>query len=102
MSRVERVVSEGRVKVHVFEPSGRRIWTVVGNEEHWVDPLGGHCSCPGFYFGSLRGSMECYHLESARQAARSGREHYVTFSDDEFEGFLAGLIADMRQAAIPA
>ena len=44
--RLEAIVSEKRVKLHVFEPSGRRIWTVVGKgEEHWVDPESNFCSC---------------------------------------------------------
>ena len=37
--RIELLVSEKRVKLHLFEPSKRKIWTVVGKgEEHWVDP----------------------------------------------------------------
>ena len=54
--RVEAIVSEKRVKLHIFEPSQRKIWTVVGKgEEYWIDPEGGYCSCPGFYFGKLNG-----------------------------------------------
>ena len=49
--RIELLVSEKRVKLHLFNPSQRKIWTVVGKgEEHWVDPEGCFCSCPGFYF----------------------------------------------------
>ena len=48
--RVESLVSEGRVKLHIFEPSQRKIWTVVGKgEEHWIDPDSRYCACPGFY-----------------------------------------------------
>ena len=33
--RIEQLVSEKRVKLHLFEPSQRKIWTVVGKgEEH--------------------------------------------------------------------
>ena len=43
--RIEQLVSEKRVKLHVFEPSQRKIWTVVGKgEEHWIDPDGHYCS----------------------------------------------------------
>ena len=28
--RIEQLVSEKRVKLHLFEPSQRKIWTVVG------------------------------------------------------------------------
>ena len=35
--RVESLVSEKRVKKHVFDPSKREIWTVVGKgKEHWL------------------------------------------------------------------
>ena len=31
--RIEQLVSEKRVKLHLFEPSQRKIWTVVGKTE---------------------------------------------------------------------
>ena len=37
--RIELLVSEKRVKLHLFEPSKRKIWTIVGKgEEYWLDP----------------------------------------------------------------
>lgn len=75
-------------KLHVFEPSGRRVWTVVGpGAEHWVDPDMRVCSCKAFHFG--RG--ECAHI----LAALNGKSETVRFSDDEFEGFVDGLLADI-------
>ena len=48
--RIELLVSEKRVKLHLFEPSKRKIWTIVGKgEEYWLDPDSCFCSCPGFY-----------------------------------------------------
>ena len=94
--RVESLISEKRVKLHVFEPTHRKIWTVVGKgEEHWVDPDGGYCSCPGFYFGKLNGKTTCYHLDSAKLAIKENKIEKVIFSDEEFSDFVSGLISDL-------
>jgi predicted nucleic acid-binding Zn finger protein len=94
--RVESLVSEKRVKLHIFEPSQRKIWTVVGKgKEHWIDPDGGFCSCPGFYFGKLNGKTICYHLKSAALAQRKNKIEKIIFSDEEFSDFLSGLISDL-------
>ncbi|MDC0209809.1 hypothetical protein OAP30_01145 [Nitrosopumilus sp.] len=94
--RIEQLVSEKRVKLHLFEPSQRKIWTVVGKtEEHWVDPDGCFCSCPGFYFGSINGKTSCYHLDSIQYAKNQNKFETIIFSDDEFSSFLDGLISDL-------
>ena len=94
--RIETLISEKRVKLHIFEPSQRKIWTVVGKaEEHWLDPDGCYCSCPGFYFGKLNGKSPCYHLDSAALAIKENKIESIFFSDDEFSDFLSGLISDL-------
>ena len=94
--KAESIVSENRVKLHIFEPSQRKIWTVVGkSKEHWVDPDGHYCSCRGYYFGSLEGKKSCYHLDSALLAMREQRMETVRFSDEEFKDFIHGLISDL-------
>lgn len=94
--RVQSIVSEKRVKLHVFEPSQRKIWTVVGlGEEYWIDPDDSYCSCPGFYFGKLNGKTTCYHLESTYLARKDNQIETIIFSDDEFSDFLSGLISDL-------
>jgi|TARA_B100000959_G_scaffold179499_1_gene187777 predicted nucleic acid-binding Zn finger protein len=94
--RIEVLVSEKRVKLHIFEPTQRKIWTVVGKgEEHWVDPDANYCSCPGFYFGKLNGKTICYHLESVELAKKENKIEQIIFSDDEFSDFLFGLISDL-------
>ncbi|ABX12979.1 hypothetical protein [Nitrosopumilus maritimus] len=94
--RIESLVSEKRVKLHVFEPSQRKIWTVVGKgEEHWVDPSGLYCSCPAFYFGKLNGKDTCYHLDSVKLAQTENKVEKIIFSDDEFSDFLSGLLSDL-------
>jgi len=96
LGRVQSLVSEKRVKLHLFEPSQRKIWTVVGKgNEHWVDPDCDYCSCPGFYFGKLNGKTICYHLESAHLAINENQFEKIIFSDDEFSDFLLGLISDL-------
>ncbi|MCE2614849.1 MAG: hypothetical protein LVO36_02980 [Nitrosopumilus sp. (ex Thoosa mismalolli)] len=94
--RLETIVSEKRVKLHVFESSGRKIWTVVGKgEEYWVDPESNFCSCPAFYFGQSNGKTSCYHLDSAALAIKENQFETIIFSDEEFSDFLAGLISDL-------
>ena len=44
--KMNEVISQNRVKLHLFEPSQRSIWTIVGKEkEHWLDPESNFCSC---------------------------------------------------------
>ena len=96
VDRIQSIVSEKRVKLHIFEPTQRKIWTVVGKgEEHWIDPDSNYCSCPGFYFGKLNGKTTCYHLESAHLARNTNQVEKIIFSDDEFSDFLSGLISDL-------
>lgn len=95
-NKIESAVSEKRVKLHIFEPSNRKIWTVVGKgEEYWVYPQMEFCSCPGFYFGKINGKKECYHLESVKLAEKDNKIEITKFSDDEYGDFLSGLISDL-------
>ncbi len=94
--KIESVVSQKRVKLHIFEPSQRKIWTVVGKgKEYWVDPESGYCSCPAFYFGKLNGKDSCYHLESAQLANKENSFEKINFADAEFSDFISGLLLDL-------
>jgi len=94
--RIESIVSEKRVKLHLFEPSQKKIWTVVGkSKEHWIDPDAEYCSCLGYYFGRLNGKTTCYHLESAYLAKKENKIETIRFSDEEYDDFLSGLIFDL-------
>ncbi len=79
---------QSAAKLHVFEPSGRRVWTVAGSgDEHWVDPVTGVCSCRAFHYNRTG----CVHISAA-----SGDDYEtVRFSDEEFGGFLEGLIDEI-------
>lgn len=94
--RIESLISERRVKLHIFEPSQRKVWTVVGKgKEHWLDPVAEFCSCPGYYFGKLSGKKSCYHLESVFLAKKENKFEKIVFSDEEYTDFLTGLISDL-------
>jgi len=94
--RIESLISEKRVKLHIFEPSQRQVWTVVGKtKEHWLDPESDYCSCPAYYFGRLAGKNFCYHLESVLLAKKENKFEKIVFSDEEYSEFLTGLISDL-------
>ena len=39
LKKIDSLLSEKRIKLHIFEPSDRKIWTVVGTDkEYWFDP----------------------------------------------------------------
>lgn len=92
----DSIVSERGVKLHHFEPSGRKIWTVVGKEnEHWLDPELGFCSCADYYYNALITGGECYHLKAVRIAQEQKKIETVKFSDSEFESFVSALVRDL-------
>jgi predicted nucleic acid-binding Zn finger protein len=93
-SRVDSAVGAG-VRQLLFHPSGKRIWIVVGkDDEYWADPELGFCSCKDFYFVSLSGGKECYHLRSVRKAAKEGGIVVMDFEDVEYVQILHALAED--------
>lgn len=89
------------VKLHIFKPSNREIWTVVGRDnEYWVDPENNFCSCKDYYFQTLSGKEQCYHLQIIDVAKKKNLVDLVEFSDDEYNMFLKALINDMFLSAI--
>ncbi len=100
--RAQRVVDNLGVKLQLFEPSKREIWTVVGADGDFFvdfDPLGRrleYCSCEDFHFRVLGGSVsECYHLIALKHARETNLFSKIIFSDDEYEGFLRALLLDI-------
>jgi predicted nucleic acid-binding Zn finger protein len=90
------IVSERRVKCHIFEPSKRQLWTVVGmGKEHWLAPELDYCSCEGFYFGKLKGKKSCYHLDSVKIAQSQHEIEYIEFSDEEYLDFVKSLLEEI-------
>lgn len=95
-SRIESTVGSGSVKMLLFMPTGRRLWTVVGRDsEYWTDPELGFCSCKDFYFSALTKSEPCYHLKSVQKAIRDEKFVSLQFSDDEYTAFLQALARDV-------
>jgi predicted nucleic acid-binding Zn finger protein len=95
MSRIDDALASGSVKQMFFLPSGKRLWIVVGKDnEYWTDPDLGFCSCKDFYFTTLSGGDECYHLKSVRKAIEENRFTTVEFSDSEYVEYLQAIAED--------
>jgi len=77
------LVRQGRVKKYVFQPSGRVLWVVVGQEaEYLVYRYAGYCSCSDFYFRVLnQETAYCYHLLAQRLA--ESLEAYQTVKEED-------------------
>jgi len=95
--KAEEVVKAGRVKKHLFLPSGREIWTVVGSRiDHYIDLDQPYCSCKDFYYHLIRGlEQTCYHLEAAKLAKQTNRYTVTTFSDEEYQSLLEAILNDL-------
>ena len=94
--KINSVVNERRVKLHLFNPSKREIWTIVGREkEHWIDPNSNFCSCSGYYFGMIKNKTPCYPLESITTAKKENKFEIIEFNDDEYESFIFGIVSDL-------
>ena len=48
------------------------------------------CSCPGYYFNN-----KCYHLDLFPIAKTKNQIELTTFSDDEYESFINGLLSEL-------
>jgi predicted nucleic acid-binding Zn finger protein len=95
VSRIDNALTSGSVKQMLFLPSGKKLWAVVGREnEYWVDPDLGFCSCKDYYFTTLSGKDECYHLKSIRKAISENRFAVIDFVDNEYVEILQAIAGD--------
>jgi predicted nucleic acid-binding Zn finger protein len=93
--RIEETVNLGSVKLHLFSPSGREIWTVVGkDDEHWADPELQFCTCKHYYYKSMSNHQMCYHIKSIEQAKQYHKFVRTDFNDAEYNTFLKVLFLD--------
>ena len=93
---IDSIVSSSGVKLHLFEPSNRKIWTVVGKEnEHWLDLELGYCSCEDYYYNAIEKGNQCYHLQAVKVATEQGKVETILFQDSEFESFISALVQDI-------
>jgi predicted nucleic acid-binding Zn finger protein len=90
----------GCVKKHVFLPSGRSIYTVVGsNADEFIDSETSFCSCESYFYGVLSGRIErCYHVLSYMIADEAGLIQEVEFDDQEYDTFLQLLASDVLRS----
>ncbi len=90
----------GNVKQHLFLPSRRSIYSVVGrNGDEFIDPERPFCSCESYYFGVLAGkSRYCYHILGYKIASEAGLIDTVRFSDDEWDSFAQAFLSDITQS----
>ncbi len=93
---VSAIVSSHGIKLHLFEPSKREIWTVVGKEnEYWLDSNLGYCSCDDYYYNAMEKERKCYHLQAVIAAKEQRKVEIIKFQDSEFESFISALVQDM-------
>jgi len=89
----------GCVKKHVFLPSGRAIYTVVGrNGDEFIDPEKLVCSCESYFYRVLGGkSSTCYHALSYEIAHESNLVRETRFNDEEYDTFVRLLALDIAR-----
>jgi predicted nucleic acid-binding Zn finger protein len=94
-SRVDYTVRAGSVKQMLFLPSGKKLWVVIGRDnEYWTDPELGFCSCKDFYFTTLSGGQDCYHLKSVRKAIQQRGFTAIEFGDADYTHLLQAVADD--------
>lgn len=81
-----QIVKACGVKKYVFQPSGKVVWIVVGEEgEYLLYPVVGYCQCDDFYYQVMEGEAEvCQHLIAQRLASNLGVYDVVEESDESF------------------
>lgn len=93
--RLNKLLEEGAVKLHIFQPSGRTIWTIVGKDnEHWADLELGFCSCKSYYYKTLSNGIPCYHLLCIQLAKQHNKFVTIKFHDTEYTYFINALLSD--------
>lgn len=94
-SRIDYTVRQGSVKQMLFLPSGKKLWVVIGRDnEYWTDPELGFCSCKDFYFTTLSGGQDCYHLKSVRKTIQQRGFTAIEFDDSDYTQLLQAVADD--------
>ena len=94
-SRMDYTVRPGSVKQMLFLPSGKKLWVVIGRDnEYWTDPELGFCSCKDFYFTTLSGGQDCYHLKSVRKTIQQKGFTAIEFDDSDYIHLLQAVADD--------
>jgi predicted nucleic acid-binding Zn finger protein len=84
------LLKEKRVKKYVFNPSGRVMWIVVGNErEYIIYPAVGYCQCDDFFFAVMDGkALACQHLIAQRLTQELSDYDMVEAEDQLFNSLM--------------
>lgn len=94
-SRTDYTVRQGSVKQMLFLPSGKKLWVVIGRDnEYWTDPELGFCSCKDFYFTTLSGGQDCYHLKNVRKTIQQRGFTAIEFDDSDYTQLLQAVADD--------
>ncbi len=99
MHKIDRLLEGKHIKMHLFLPSKRRIFTIVSKEEYWLDLDVNFCSCKGYYYTYARKNERCHHLQALALASEE-QISIIRFEDDEYSIFLHALIRDMTRYAL--
>jgi predicted nucleic acid-binding Zn finger protein len=92
---MDYTVRSGSVKQMLFLPSGKKLWVVIGRDnEYWTDPELDFCSCKDFYFTTLSGGQDCYHLKSVRKTIQQRGFTAIEFDDSDYTQLLQAVADD--------
>ena len=92
---MDYTVRQGSVKQMLFLPSCKKLWVVIGRyNEYWTDPELGFCSCKDFYFTTLSGGQDCYHLKSVRKTIQQRGFTAIEFDDSDYTQLLQAVADD--------
>lgn len=93
-AKIDFITKQRRIKLHIFEPSMRKIWTIVGaSAEYWMEPDLSYCSCPHFYFSRRHGKQHCYHLDAIKEAIPAGLYETIHLADSEYKRVVQAIVA---------
>lgn len=99
MDKIEKLLKSKAIKMHLFLPSKRRLFTIISNNEYWLDLNINFCSCKGYYYKYMRNNEQCYHLK-ALSIAKESEMDIIKFDDKEYSTFLYTLLRDLTRYAL--
>jgi len=83
------LVKQTKVKRYIFKPSGKIIWTVVGEtDEHLIYEAVGYCHCEDFHFKFDSGYI-CAHVIAQKLGERKGRFERIEMKDEDYGKFMS-------------
>lgn len=82
------LVKRNKVKRYHFAPSGRIVWTVVGEtDEYLIYEAVGYCHCTDFHLKFDKGYI-CQHIIAQKIAEKKGRFERVEMKDGNCDQFM--------------